>query len=136
MIRKIDHIGIAVKNLQESLENWIDLFGFELLGKETVEEEGIELAFLRKEDVPPIELMAALDEDSPVKKFLEKRGEGIHHICFEVEHIGTTLETMKNKGVRLIHEEAKKGAGGSQIAFIHPKSLNGVLVELKEKKKK
>ena len=135
MIRKVDHIGIAVSNIQESLKIWKDLFGFDVFGKETVEEEGIVLAFLKKEGVPPIELIAALDEDSPIKKFLEKRGEGIHHICFEVDDIETALESVKEKGVRLIHEEARKGAEGSQIVFIHPKSVNGVLVELKEKKR-
>ncbi len=129
---RIAHIGIAVKNLDESLKLYQDTLGLTLHGREIVDADKVTVAFLPIGDTE-IELLEAVDSDSPVGKFIEKRGEGVHHIAVEVEDIDATVETMRQQGYRLIDEEPRPGAGGVRVAFIHPKSTNGVLIELCEK---
>lgn len=136
MFDQIDHIGIAVKDLEQSLDQWREMFDLRLHGIEEIEERGVKLAQLEVRKGPSVELISPMGKDSPVRKFLQKRGEGLHHVCFEVEDIHKALKTFQNKGVEPIQDEPQKGAQGSLIAFIYPRYFNGVLIELKQKKKK
>jgi methylmalonyl-CoA/ethylmalonyl-CoA epimerase len=131
-VQRIDHIGIAVRNLEESLAQWTNLFAIESSGIEEVREREVRLAHLKLEQGPTVELVSPLGERAPVEKFLKERGEGIHHFCFKVEDIQKTMQELKAKGIQFVQEKPYKGAGGSLIAFIHPSSINGVLIELKE----
>jgi methylmalonyl-CoA/ethylmalonyl-CoA epimerase len=133
MVTKIDHIGIAVSNLDETLRLYTEILGLVPGGVEVVEEQKVKVAFLPIGDTE-IELLESTQPDGPIAKFIEKKGEGIQHIAFRVENIKEALEDMRRKGVRLIDEEPRYGAGGAQIAFLHPKSTYGVLVELCERK--
>ena len=130
LIKKIDHIGIAVKNLDEAVETYKKL-GFELKGIEEVAEQKVKVAMLPAGE-SKIELLEATSEDSAIAKFLEKRGEGIHHIAVGVEDIEKALENAKNNGLQLIDERPRIGAGGKKVAFVHPKSARGVLLEFVE----
>ena len=130
-ILKIDHLGIAVNSIDDGKGFWMDALGLEFEGTETVEEQKVTTAFFPVGE-SEVELLESTAPDGPVAKFLEKRGEGIHHIAFRVENIEAALEELKEKGVRLIDEKPRKGAGGKRIAFLHPKATNGVLVELCE----
>jgi methylmalonyl-CoA/ethylmalonyl-CoA epimerase len=132
MVTKIDHIGIAVKNLDEALKFYEEILGIKCVGTEVVEEQKVKTAFLPIGDTE-VELLEATDEDSPIAKFIEKRGEGIQHIAYRVDNIEKALEEVKAKGIRLIDEKPRKGAGGAKIAFLHPKSTYGVLIELCER---
>jgi methylmalonyl-CoA/ethylmalonyl-CoA epimerase len=133
MVTKVDHIGIAVSNLEETLKLYTEILGLELSGVEVVEDQKVKVAFLPIGDTE-IELLESTQPDGPIAKFIEKKGEGIQHIAFRVEDIHAALEDMRQKGVRLIDEQPRYGAGGAQIAFLHPKSTHGVLVELCERK--
>ena len=126
---KIEHIGIAVKNIAVSNEVYTKLLGVEPYKMEEVLSEGVRTSFF---EVGPnkIELLEATKEESPIAKFIEKRGEGIHHIAFAVDDIEAELKRLKEEGFRLLNEKPKKGADNKLIAFVHPKSTNGVLVEL------
>ena len=135
MIVKIDHIAIAVQNLDEALKVYRDALGLEPAGGEEVPEQGVRVAFLPVGDTR-LELLEPLSPESPVAKFLEKRGEGIHHICIEVEDLEKTLAELASKGVKLIDEKPRLGAHGRKMAFVHPKSLHGVLLELYQKEEK
>jgi len=128
-MNKIEHIGIAVKNLEASNKLFTSLLGAEPYKMEAVESEGVQTSFFK---VGPnkIELLEGLSTDSPISKFIEKKGEGIHHIAFEVENIEEEILRLKKEGFTMIHEKAKKGADNKLIAFLHPKSSNGVLIEL------
>ncbi len=132
MIKKIDHISIAVENLEEEIIKFRDLLGLEFHGSEEVPEQKVKVSFFRVGDVN-IELTAPTQEDSPIAKFISKRGPGIHHMAFEVDDIDAQIKEFKAKGLRMIDEQPKIGAENAKIAFVHPKSLSGVLVELKEK---
>jgi methylmalonyl-CoA epimerase len=132
MVVKIDHIAIAVQNLDEAIKVYKEALGLELAGEEEVPEQGVRVAFLPIGDTR-LELLEPLSSESPVAKFLEKRGEGIHHICLEVEDLEKTLAELANKGVKLIDEKPRLGAHGRKMAFVHPKSLHGVLLELYQK---
>ncbi|AFK87170.1 MULTISPECIES: methylmalonyl-CoA epimerase [Thermoanaerobacterium] len=132
MVKKIDHIGIAVKSIEEASKFYEDVLGQKVAGIETLSSENLKTAFVKIGDVE-IELLEATSPDSPVAKFIEKKGEGIHHIAFKVDDIEASLEKLKSKGIRLIDEIPKLGAEGSKIAFAHPKSTNGVLLELCQK---
>lgn len=132
MIMKIDHIGIAVKNIDSSLENLKKIFEFPDLYFEIVEEQKVKIASFEIGDIK-IELTEPTSEDSPIYKFLEKRGEGIHHVAFEVKDISEELEKLSEANIQLINQIPIKGAHNMQIAFLHPKSTNGVLIELCEK---
>lgn len=133
MVNKLDHIGIAVSNLEESVKFYEEILGLKLQGIETIDEQKVKVAFLPVGDTE-VELLEATTLDSPIAKFIEKKGQGIQHIAFRVENIEKALAEMKEKGIRLIDEKPRYGAGGAKIAFLHPKSTNGVLVELCERK--
>lgn len=132
MAKKIDHIGIAVKSLEASLPLYTEHLKLKLVGIEEVESEGVKVAFLKVGE-SKIELLEPLNNESPIAKFIEKKGEGIHHIALGVDDIKNRVKEIKEKGLRMINEEPKTGAGGAQIAFMHPKSTGGVLYELCEK---
>jgi len=129
MLKKIEHIGIAVKDLNASNELFKKLLGVPHYKTETVPPEGVTTSFF---DVGThkIELLEATNANSPIAKFIAKKGEGVHHIAFEVEDIESELARLKAEGFELIHETAKEGADNKRIAFLHPKSTNGVLIEL------
>lgn len=128
-IKRIDHIAIVVEDIEAALKFWRDALGLELLQVEEVSEQESIVAFLPVGG-SEIELVKPTSEESGVARYLQKRGPGMHHICFEVDDIQATLDSLKQNGVRLINEEAMTGSGGKKIAFIHPESTHGVLVEL------
>ncbi|HAI86873.1 MAG TPA: methylmalonyl-CoA epimerase [Firmicutes bacterium] len=132
MVRKVDHIGVAVSNLEEALKIYTEVLGLKLHGTEVVEEQKVRVAFLPVGDTE-IELLESTDPEGPIAKFIEKRGQGMQHIALRVDDIDEALERMRQKGVRLIDEKPRYGAGGARIAFLHPKSTGGVLVELCER---
>jgi len=131
-IKHIDHIGIAVKTIEQAGKFYTDVLGLKIQDIENVAEQKVNVAFLPITD-SEVELIESTHDDGPVAKFIEARGEGIQHIAFRVENIEEALAELKGKGVRLIDQDARKGAGGAKIAFIHPKETNGVLVELCER---
>jgi methylmalonyl-CoA/ethylmalonyl-CoA epimerase len=126
---KVDHIGIATRQLDEALRLWRDTLGLQVTSTEEVTEQGVRVAMLHLGE-SQIELLEPLSPDSPVGKFLEKRGPGIHHVALRVTDIQAALVQLKEKGTRLIDETPRLGAGGCLVAFIHPSSANGVLLEL------
>ena len=128
-MRKIEHIGIAVKNLDESNSLFKKLLGVTHYKIEEVESEGVRTSFFQVGDIK-IELLEATRPDSPIAKFIEKKGEGIHHIAFDVEDVDGKLKSLSNDGFQLINEKPKAGADDKMIAFLHPKSTHGVLVEV------
>jgi len=130
---KVDHIGIAVKNLDETIKFYQDVLGLELHGSEVVEEQKVKVAFLPVGDTE-VELLESTSEDGPIAKFIERNGEGVQHIAFKVENIEEAIEYMHSKGMKMIDEKPRYGAGGAKIAFVHPKSSHRVLVELCERK--
>jgi methylmalonyl-CoA epimerase len=134
MIEKIDHIGIAVKSIKETSELLSNILRLKVAGEEIVEEQKVKVAFLPLGD-SELELLESTSPESPIARFIEKKGEGIQHIAFRVNDIEEVLEKLKKEGVRLIDEEPRYGAGGAKIAFLHPKSTNGILVELCERNK-
>lgn len=134
-MKNIDHIGIAVKNIDESLDYYIHTLGLTLLAIEEVESQKVRVAFIDAGNAK-LELLEPMDEDGPIAKFIEKRGEGIHHIAFGVTDIRTRMVELREKGVQLLSDEPKTGAGGAEVAFLHPKSSFGVLYELCEKRGK
>ncbi len=129
---KIDHLGIATKSIAESLKFWRDSLGLENVHTEVVEEQKVRVAMLPIGE-SRIELIEPTSPDSPIAKFLEKRGGGIHHIAVEVENIVESLAKLKENGAKLIDETPRIGAEGCLIAFVHPQSTNGVLLELTQK---
>jgi methylmalonyl-CoA/ethylmalonyl-CoA epimerase len=129
---KIDHLGIATKSIAESLKFWQDSLGLENVHTEIVEEQKVRVAMLPIGE-SRIELIEPTSDDSPIAKFLEKRGGGIHHIAVEVENIEESLAKLKENGAKLIDETPRIGAEGCLIAFVHPQSTNGVLLELTQK---
>jgi methylmalonyl-CoA epimerase len=131
MMKKIDHIAIAVHSIEEALQAYEGALGLELADVGEVPEQGVRVAFLPTGE-SELELVEPLTSESGVAKFLEKRGEGIHHICFEVDDIEAALQDLADKGVPLIDEQPRQGAHG-RVAFLHPKSTHGVLIELIEK---
>lgn len=126
----LDHVGVAVKNLEEALKVYRDILGFKLEGIHTLTERKVRIALLSTGSESKVELLEPIGNDSPVAKFLENRGEGIHHIAVKVDNIEAALEDFKQKGVTLIDEKPRIGAEGKKVAFIHPKSTMGVLLEL------
>ena len=131
-ILKIDHLGIAVNSIEDGKSLWADALGLHFEGTETVEEQKVTTAFFPVGE-SEVELLESTAPDGPVAKYLEKKGPGVHHVAFRVENIEEALAELKEKGVRLIDEKPRKGAGGAKIAFLHPKATNGVLVELCER---
>jgi methylmalonyl-CoA/ethylmalonyl-CoA epimerase len=127
----IEHLGIAVKNLEESIKYYEDVLGFECYSIEEVPDQKVKTAFF-KVGQTKIELLESTDPEGPIGRFIEKKGEGIHHLAFAVENIESALSEVKDKGVRLIDEKPRPGAEGLDIAFLHPKSTHGVLTEFCE----
>ena len=128
-MRKIEHIGIAVKNLEASNSLFEKLLGVPSYKEEFVESEGVKTSFFMN-GPNKIELLEATNPDSPIAKFIDKKGEGIHHIAFDVEDIVSEITRLKNEGFTVLNEIPKKGADNKLVAFLHPKGTNGVLVEL------
>ncbi|PVW15195.1 methylmalonyl-CoA epimerase [Marixanthomonas spongiae] len=126
---KIEHIGIAVKNISEANKVYTRLLGYEHYKTENVEREGVTTSFFKCGE-SKIELLEATNPDSPIAKFIEKKGEGIHHIAFSVKNIEKEIERLKQEGFTVINEAPKKGADNKLVVFLHPKSTNGVLIEL------
>lgn len=133
MVKKIEHIGIAVKSIEESAQVYETLFQSQFYKEERVESEGVRTAFIQVGD-SKIELLEATNSDSPIAKFLEKGKEGFHHIAFEVDDIDVELDRLLNEGFQLINVSAKDGADNKRIAFLHPKSTTGMLIELCQEK--
>ena len=132
-VLKLDHVGIAVEDLEASLAVYEGILGMKLHGTEEVAEQKVKTAFLPLGDTE-VELLATTDPEGPIGKFIATKGQGVQHLAFRVEDIDAALAELKAKGVRLIDEKPRYGAGGARIAFIHPKATNGVLVELCERK--
>jgi methylmalonyl-CoA/ethylmalonyl-CoA epimerase len=130
-LKRVDHIGVAVSNLEEALAFYRDCLGLQLIEIELVEEQGVRVAKLEAGNTH-IELLEPLSPDSPVGKFLSTRGQGLHHVCFAVDDINHELDGMKAAQVRLIDAVPRTGAGGAKIAFVHPKATGGVLMELSQ----
>lgn len=128
-MNKIEHIGIAVKDIEAANKLFSTLLDASVYKEEAVESEGVITSFIQMGE-SKIELLQASNPDSPIAKFIEKKGEGIHHIAFDVDDIDSEIKRLSNEGYQLIHETAKDGADNKRIAFLHPKSTNGVLVEL------
>ena len=133
MIKKIDHIGIAVRSLNEALPFYTEILQLPLLGIEEVASEMVKIAFLKAGETK-LELLEPTSENSPIAKHIEKRGEGIHHIALGVDSIQERINEIKEKGIRMVQDIPKDGAGGALVAFMHPKSTGSVLYELCEKK--
>jgi methylmalonyl-CoA/ethylmalonyl-CoA epimerase len=130
-VKKIDHLGIAVKSMDEGGKFWSDIMGLSCTGTETVQEQKVTTGFFPVGE-SEVELLESTAPDGPVAQYIEKKGEGLQHIAFEVEDIEQALSELKEKGIRLIDETPRAGAGGKKIAFLHPKSTGGILVELCE----
>ncbi len=131
MIKKISHIAIVVPELEEALAFWVEILGLPLEHVEHVPDHDVDVAFLPSGE-SEIELLEPLSQESGVARFMERRGPGMHHICFEVDDIENMLDRMKTAGIPLINEDPTIGTGGKKIAFVHPKGTGGVLVELYE----
>jgi methylmalonyl-CoA/ethylmalonyl-CoA epimerase len=131
-ILKIDHLGIAVNSIEQAGAFWTDALGLPLEGSETVAEQKVTTAFFPVGE-SEVELLESTAPDGPIARYIEKRGQGIQHVAFRVDNIENALAELKAKGIRLIDEAPRAGAGGAKIAFLHPKATNGVLVELCER---
>jgi methylmalonyl-CoA/ethylmalonyl-CoA epimerase len=131
VFKRIDHIGVAVADIEASLSLWRDGFQMEVAHREVVEEQGVEAVLL---DVGEnhVELLAPLGEDTPVGKFLAKKGPGLHHVAYQVSDIDATLAALKESGLELIDQQPRTGIRGSRVAFLHPRSTQGVLTEIVE----
>jgi len=128
-VKKVEHIGLAVNSLEQASQLFDRLFGKKHYKTEQVESEGVATSFYQIGDTK-IELLEATNPDSPIAKFIEKRGEGMHHIAFHVENIDVEIQRLKNEGFQIINENPKPGADNKMVCFIHPKDTHGVLVEL------
>jgi len=131
-ILKIDHLGIAVNSLDEGSKFWTDVMGLKLHGSETVAEQKVTTAFFPVGE-SEVELLVSTSPDGPIAKFIEKKGAGFQHVAFLVENIEEALAELKEKGVALIDQTPRIGAGGCKIAFLHPKATGGVLVEISQR---
>ncbi len=131
-VKKVDHIGIAVESMQEALKFYEEVLGIKCTGIEEVTSQKVKTAFLPVGE-SEIELLESTDPEGPIGKFISKKGQGLHHIALRVDNLEETLNELKGKGVRLIDEKPREGAGGAKIAFVHPKASNGVLLELCER---
>jgi methylmalonyl-CoA/ethylmalonyl-CoA epimerase len=133
MVKKVDHIGIAVKSLEQSLSFYTETLRLPMLGIEEVPTQKVKVAFIEVGETK-IELLEPTSNESPIAKFIEKRGEGIHHVALGVESIEERIADMKEKGIKMIDEVPRPGAHNTKVAFMHPKSTGGVLFEFCEKK--
>ena len=128
---RIDHIGIATQSIEESSEFWV-MLGFEISGDDTVESQGVKIRYMEGDNDCRIELLEPLGEKTPVGKFIHKRGAGVQQVAVSVKDIDDTISSLLSNGVKMINQEPVEGSGGHRIAFIHPSSTGGVLVELVE----
>ncbi|HQR36756.1 MAG TPA: methylmalonyl-CoA epimerase [Blastocatellia bacterium] len=128
---KIDHLGIAVRSIDDTLAFYRDAMGLEVAHRETVDDQGVNVAMLPVGE-SRVELLEPVGPDTPVGRFLDKRGPGLHHVCYEVPDIHEALARLRTSGVRLVDEEPRVGAGGHLVAFVHPSATGGVLVELSQ----
>ncbi|HEX9665837.1 MAG TPA: methylmalonyl-CoA epimerase [Thermodesulfobacteriota bacterium] len=129
----VNHIAIAVRNIEEAEKLYETALGLKVTHREVVEEQGVRASMLETAaGDTTIELLEPIGENSPIFKYLEKRGEGIHHICFKVDDIESALERLKNQGIKSINDAPRPGVDGTKVAFLHPKALKGVLIELVE----
>lgn len=131
-VKHIDHIGVAVKDIKQAGKFYTDILGLKIEAIENVADQKVNVAFIPITD-SEVELLESTDPDGPVAKYITAKGEGVQHVAFRVENIEKALEELKDKGIRLIDQKPRKGAGGAKIAFIHPKETNGVLVEICER---
>jgi len=132
-LENLYHVAIAVRNIGEAEKLYETALGLKVEHREVVDDQGVRTSMLVPEKGgTALELLEPLSEESPISKFLDKRGEGIHHICFLVDDIEAALEKLKKEGVKLIDESPRPGAYNSRVAFIHPKAMNGVLIEIAE----
>lgn len=129
---KIDHLGIAVRSISDSLAFYREALGLDMAATETVEDQGVRVALLPVGE-SRIELLEPFSEETPVGRFIARRGEGLHHICYEVDNLASRIDELRSSGVRLLDGYPRVGAEGKLVAFLHPASANGVLVELVEK---
>ena len=134
MIKKINHIGLAVHSIAKALEVFRDALGLQVERTELIEDQGVKVAFLPLEGIH-LELLEPIDETGPVARFLRRKGQGVHHVCLEVDDIEAVLSALQQRGVRLVDERPRIGAGGIKIAFLHPSSTRGILLELCEESK-
>ncbi|TGE38801.1 methylmalonyl-CoA epimerase [Desulfosporosinus fructosivorans] len=132
-VLKLDHIGIAVKDMEAAKKFYTEVLGMKAQGEEVVEQQKVKVCFIPSGD-SEIELLESTSPEGPIAKFIEKNGEGIQHIAFKVDNIENALVDLKAKGIRLIDEVPRYGAGGASIAFIHPKATGGILLELSQRK--
>ena len=130
---KVDHIGIAVKDLEQAKKFYTEVLGMTVMGEETVEQQKVKVCFIPCGD-SEVELLESTSPDGPIAKFIEKNGEGMQHVALRVDNILEAIADLKAKGVRMIDEVPRYGAGGAQIAFVHPKATGGILLELSERK--
>lgn len=133
MIKKVDHIGIAVRSLEEALPFYTEVLGLEVQAIEEVDSEKVKVAFIQVGETK-LELLEPTSPDSPIAQAIEKRGEGIHHVALGVDSIEDRIKEMQEKGIQMLQDKAKTGAGGALVAFMHPKSTGRVLYELCEKR--
>ena len=130
---RVDHIGIAVKDLEQAKKFYTEVLGMKCMGEEVVEEQKVKVCFIPCGD-SEVELVKSTSPDGPIAKYIEKNGEGIQHLAIRVDDIEAALADLKEKGVRLIDEKPRYGAGGATIAFVHPKATGGILLELSQRK--
>ena len=130
---ELDHIGVATPKIEDN--NFFKVLGLPDMGREEVQSEGVKVGFFQTENNATIELLEALNAESPIAKFIDKRGAGIHHICFRVQNIEAVVEHLKSHKIQLINETPRMGAHNCKVVFVHPRSTGGVLVELSEKVK-
>jgi methylmalonyl-CoA epimerase len=131
----IHHLGVAVRDLEKSVARWMSLFGAKSSPVEELPERGVRLAQLRFSEGPAVELVSPAGENSPLARFLDERGEGIHHLTLEVDDIETAMRELGRSGLQLLEDRPQEGAEGSRIVFIHPRSFGGILLELRESRR-
>jgi len=132
-VLRVDHIGIAVKDMEQAKKFYSDVLGMAALGEEVIEQQKVKVCFIPCGD-SEVELLESTSPDGPIAKFIEKNGEGIQHLALRVDNLEAALTDLKEQGVRLIDETPRYGAGGASIAFVHPKATGGILLELSERK--
>ena len=132
-VERVDHIGIAVKNMAEAKKLYIDILGLAATGEETVEEQNVKVCFIPCGDTE-IELLESTTSEGPIAKFIDARGEGIHHLALHVDDLEAAIAEMKARGIRMIDDKPRYGAGGAKTAFVHPKATHGVLLELSQRR--
>jgi len=132
VFKKISHVGLAVKNLDRAIEFYRDVLHMKITDRKKIEDQGVEVAFVDIGGTAQLELLAPLNDHSPIARFLKQRGPGIHHFCVEVDNLEQQIAYLTDHGVTMVDTRPRMGAEGDRIAFVHPKSMLGALIELKE----